>query len=75
MANLGWKSPFEVLYGSAPNLEDLRALGCLYYAINIGETDKFEARAHKCVLLGYTFGFKGINCMIFSPPRSSIVEM
>ena len=59
MANLGWKSPFEVLHGSAPNLEDLRAIGYLCYATKVGQTDKFEARAQKCVLLGYTFGFKG----------------
>jgi len=59
MANLQWKSPFEVLYGQLPNLEELRTIGCLCYAANIGETDKFAARAKKCVLLGYTFGFKG----------------
>jgi len=34
-------------------------IGCLCYAANIGEKDKFEARASRCVLLGYTFGFKG----------------
>ena len=59
MANLQWKSPFEVLYGHVPSMEDLRAIGCLCYAASIGEKDKFEARARRCVLLGYTFGFKG----------------
>jgi len=59
MANLHWKSPFEVLNGLVPNLEDLRTTGCLCYAASIGEADKFEARAKKCVLLRYTFGFKG----------------
>ena len=59
MAVLGWKTLFEVLYGSAPDLSDLRTIGCLCYATKLGETDKLEARAHKCVLLGYTYGFKG----------------
>jgi len=59
MANLQWRSPFEVLYGHAPSIEDLRAIGCLCYAASIGERDKFAARARRCVLLGYTFGFKG----------------
>jgi len=59
MANLSWKSPFEVLYGSPHNLDYLRAIGCLCYATNVGVLDKFEPRAQKCVLLGYTFGFKG----------------
>jgi len=59
MANLHWNTPFEMLYGSVPNLEELRAISCLCYATNIGEIDNFEARAQRCVLVGYTFGFKG----------------
>ena len=59
MANLHWKTPFEMLYGQTATLEDLRTIGCLCYASKIGETDKFEPRARKCVLLGYTFGLKG----------------
>ena len=34
-------------------------MGCLCFAANIGVADKFESRARKCVLLEYTFGFKG----------------
>jgi len=59
MANMHWKSPFEMLYGYAPSIEDLRAISCLCYAANIRETDNVEARAKNCVLLRYTFGFKG----------------
>ena len=59
MENLLWKSPFEVLYGQPPTYEDLRAISCLYYAANVRETDKFEPRAQKSVLLGYSFGIKG----------------
>lgn len=59
MANLNWKNPFEMLYGQAPNIKDLITVDYLCYATKIGETDKFEPRAWKCVLLGYTFGFNG----------------
>ena len=58
MANLSQKTPFEVLYGETPSYDELRAIGCLWYAARIGETDKFEPRARKCVLLGYSFGIK-----------------
>jgi len=57
--NLNWKTPFEVLHAFAPNIEDLRTIRCLCDAANIGESNKFEARAQKYVLLGYTFNFKG----------------
>jgi len=59
MENLRWKRPFEVLYGKQPQFNDLRTIGCLCYAHNVGERDKFAPRATKCVLLGYTFGLKG----------------
>ena len=59
MANLLWKSIFEILYGQPPTYEDLRAIDCLYNAANIGETDKFEPKAHKSVLVRYSFGIKG----------------
>ena len=52
MENLHWKSPFEMLYGHVPNIDSLRAVGCLCYAAKIGEKDKFESRAKRCVLLG-----------------------
>jgi len=59
MENLSWKSPFEVLYGKPPKLDDLRTIGCLCFANNVGESDKFAPRATRIVLLGYTFGLKG----------------
>jgi len=59
MANLKWKSPFEVLYGKQPTLDDLKVVGCLCFAHNVGQSDKFAPRATKCVLPGYTFGLKG----------------
>ena len=45
MENLRWKGPFEVLYGKQPWFNDLRTIGCLCYAHNVGERDKFAPRA------------------------------
>jgi len=59
MAKLDWKRPFEMQYKSKPSLEDRGGVGCLWYAMKTGESNKFKARAKKCVLLGCTFGFKG----------------
>lgn len=59
MANLQWKSPFERLYGKPPTYEHLRIIGCLSFAINLKPHDKFDSRAQRCILLGYTHGYKG----------------
>ena len=59
MENLNWQSPFKVLYGKQPLLDELRTIGCLCFAHNVGENDKFAPRATKSVLLGYTYGLKG----------------
>ena len=47
MENLHRKSPFEVLYGKQPQLHDLRTIGCLCYAHNVGERDKFAPKSYQ----------------------------
>jgi len=59
MKNLEWKSPYEKLFGKPPAYQDLKVIDHLCFAANLGISDKFEPRATKCVLLGYTFGLKG----------------
>jgi len=59
MENLHWQSPFAVIYGKQPKFNELRAIGCLCFAHNVGKRNKFAPRATKSVLLGYTFGLKG----------------
>ena len=44
LSNLSWKSPFEILYKQSPDYSTLRTIGCLCFAANVGEQDKFEAR-------------------------------
>ncbi|KAL0408068.1 UNVERIFIED_CONTAM: hypothetical protein Sradi_1741200 [Sesamum radiatum] len=52
---LHWKSPFEVFYNKATSYSNLRVFGCLCFASNTSPTkQKFYARAHRCVFLGYS---------------------
>ena len=44
-------------------------MGCLGFAHTMGELDKFEPKAIKCVLLGYSHGFKNTNFMLWTHIR------
>ncbi|GAA0149435.1 transmembrane signal receptor [Lithospermum erythrorhizon] len=57
---LGFKTPYEYLFGKPPNLTELRVFGSLCYVHNLqAKSDKFSSRNRKCVFLGYPFGKKG----------------
>ncbi|GKB05825.1 retrovirus-related pol polyprotein from transposon TNT 1-94 [Tanacetum coccineum] len=57
---LGWKSPYEKLFGKPPLYDHLRVIGCLCYAAEtFPHRDKFDNRGIKCVLLGYPLNQKG----------------
>ncbi|GAU31058.1 hypothetical protein TSUD_214940 [Trifolium subterraneum] len=54
------KSPFEILHGVEPDLTVLKPFGCLCYASTLPvNRHKLDARANKCVFLGFTQGMKG----------------
>lgn len=53
------KSPYEMVYGTAPSLSHLRVFGCLCFATKLNNFDKFSARFEKCVFLGYLNSQKG----------------
>lgn len=59
--SLGWKTPYEMLYGVKPRLFGLRVLGSLTYVLIQPEerrdTNKFDPRA----LRGYLVGFEASN--------------
>ncbi|CAB79159.1 LTR retrotransposon like protein [Arabidopsis thaliana] len=54
------KSPYEMLYKTAPKYSHLRVFGSLCYAHNQNHKgDKFAARSRRCVFVGYPHGQKG----------------
>ncbi|XP_019450585.1 PREDICTED: uncharacterized protein LOC109352859 [Lupinus angustifolius] len=54
------KSPYEMLYESKPNLHEIKVFGCLSFASTlVSHHTKLDARARKCILLGFKTGVKG----------------
>lgn len=57
---LNYKSPYEVLFGTVPEYDNLRVLGCLCYATMVPQpSDKFAPRSIKGVFLGYPYAKNG----------------
>lgn len=56
---LKFKTPDHVWYGTPGNYTGLKVFGCLAYAHL--KQDKLEARAFKCVFIGYLVGVKGFK--------------
>ena len=75
MENLKWKSPYEKLFGKPRAYQDLKVIGCLCFAANLGVPGKFEPKAIKCVLLGYTFCFKGYKLDDLQSKKKFTAEM
>ena len=58
------KVPYEVLYETAVDYNELKVFGCLAFAANTGsKNDKFQPRGLPCVFLGYPPTQKGFRLM------------
>ena len=54
------KTPYEEIYGEKPKVGHLRVFGCATYAlIPKDECQKLDAKARKCIFLGYSNNSKG----------------
>ncbi|CAH9085646.1 unnamed protein product [Cuscuta epithymum] len=52
------KSPFEMLLGKVPSYDHLRVFGCLVYAHDNKQKDKFSERGSPGIFIGYPHGQK-----------------
>jgi hypothetical protein len=54
------KSPYQLLYGSLPDIHSFKVFGCLCFASTLlAHRSKLQSRARKYVFLGYKSGTKG----------------
>ncbi|KAI1003263.1 hypothetical protein K3495_g4940 [Podosphaera aphanis] len=70
---LGWKTPFEVVYGSKPGYSHLRIFGCRAYALkkHILNSRKLDSRAH----IGHLVGYESTNIFkIWIPSRNKVIK-
>jgi len=60
---LGYKSPHEVVFGSAPTYDSFREFGCSCYPLlaPFGRS-KLDFKSIRCVFLGYSTNHKGYIC-------------
>jgi ATP-binding cassette subfamily B (MDR/TAP) protein 1 len=65
------KTPMEVWSGRPSDYSNLKIFGCLAFA-HIKQ-DKLDARAVKCVFIGYPDGVKGYKLWMMGPGRSKFI--
>lgn len=69
---LGWKTPYEAVYGRSPLVSHMQPIGCRAYALNteLKNADKLESRA----LIGHLIGYVGTNIFrIWLPATDEIL--
>jgi hypothetical protein len=69
-------TPFEALYGSKPTVHNLKVFGCKAFAhIPKENRKKLDAKAIKCVFIGYCYEFKAYKLLILLLTKYFQVEM
>jgi len=64
-------TPYQVLFGKAPDYSALRTFGCACFpTLRAYARNKFDPRSLKCIFLGYTEKYKGYRC--FFPPTNRV---
>ncbi len=67
------KTPFELWFGSKPNVAHLCVFGCTAYAhVEKDEHSKFDSKAEKCCFLGYLENSKGYR--LYSIKRKQVLR-
>jgi hypothetical protein len=64
-ANAGLCSPYELVFGSVPDLSDLRAIGCVAYVhVHKPERSALDPRVRRGILVGYARSSPGYRVLI-----------
>ena len=64
LSPINMKSPYEMLYKEKPNVKDFKVFGSICYVhIPDSQRTKLDAKARKCIFIGYDERKKGWKCM------------
>ena len=67
------KTPYEAWHGEKPKVDHLRVFGCDAYArVPKDERGKLDAKARKCILLGYGDTTKGYR--LYYPVQDKVIH-
>jgi len=60
--------PYKLMYGSVPDLSNIKVFGCLCFASTLEQSrHKLDPRTRKCIFLGFKHGTKGYVVMDVNP--------
>lgn len=64
LSPINMKSPFELMFGEKPNVKHFRIFNsiCCVHVLD-SQRSKSDAKARKCIFIGYDEGKKGWKCM------------
>ena len=66
---LGWRTPYELMFGHAPSIAHIRVYSCRAWVYN-EHGDKWDPKAKPMILIGYEFGSKSYR--LWDPASRSV---